>query len=484
MTPRPITVSIWLLTTLSVCSGCPAMPAGDRPSRADITAVSAQEHRAALVTAGAENCAASGCHGMPYDGTKRNWQTAYGVWLQEDPHRRSMDVLYTDRSVEMYRNLHPEAKLATEPPQDEPYREFLAVRCVGCHGDVAIGIPARTAAERPAPWAGVGCESCHGPAGGWLHAHYLTSWPRPGDPRRGSLSGIGFFDTANLQSRAGVCAGCHVGPQIAADRVYEVDHELIAAGHPLLAFELDAYLENYPPHWNRALDQQRHVRATGGSLHVDAWRFGQEQLARQQRRQIELRQPRSEPSTPGQWPDFASFRCGDCHHGLSAQRLAGAATGTGLPRPAEALRLRGGKLNFVPVLELGERGWDLSEAGQSWASCPTTELPAHASLMAALVESHSDAGLDFDRAVQVYLAAQALLRDLPPDHREHQELAAAAAQLQEALEDPGHFAAGARRVTQYDGAAAFDPLRISPALARLQEALARIGSSPHGSASP
>ena len=53
-----------------------------------------------------------------------------------------------------------------------------------------------------------------------------------------------MIDLAAVPNRAHTCDRCHLG-----NAEKEVDHELIASGHPLLAFELDNYTESMPPHW-------------------------------------------------------------------------------------------------------------------------------------------------------------------------------------------------------------------------------------------
>jgi hypothetical protein len=40
-------------------------------------------------------------------------------------------------------------------------------------------------------------------------------------------------------------------------QVQVVDHDLIAAGHPRLNFEFNAYFESLPAHWDRRTDEQR-----------------------------------------------------------------------------------------------------------------------------------------------------------------------------------------------------------------------------------
>jgi hypothetical protein len=107
-----------------------------------------------------------------------------------------------------------------------------------------------------------------------------------------------MMNTKDLAVRAGVCVKCHIG-----EPGRDVDHELIAAGHPPLIFELDAYTANMPPHW-REPDQ---ANASAG---VQAWALGQAVSLRQS---LELLADRA---GRGRWPEFAEFECYSCHHEL------------------------------------------------------------------------------------------------------------------------------------------------------------------------
>lgn len=107
-----------------------------------------------------------------------------------------------------------------------------------------------------------------------------------------------MVDLANLEVRSRTCMRCHVGgPGL------EVTHEYIAAGHPILVFELDNYTNSdlMPRHW-------RPDPATEG---VEAWAIGQllgfvlevENLARHVK--------------SSQWPEFSHMSCASCHHSLA-----------------------------------------------------------------------------------------------------------------------------------------------------------------------
>ena len=62
---------------------------------------------------------------------------------------------------------------------------------------------------------------------------------------------IRFRATKELAERAKVCTRCHVGRRSPDGLLtQEVNHDLIAAGHPRLNFEFAAYQENLPVHWD------------------------------------------------------------------------------------------------------------------------------------------------------------------------------------------------------------------------------------------
>ena len=71
----------------------------------------------------------------------------------------------------------------------------------------------------------------------------------------------------DLGNRARACTDCHVG----GDRA-EVNHDLIAAGHPALLFENSSFLDRYRPyqHWSEAEDRRRHP-----AFEVETWAVGQ-----------------------------------------------------------------------------------------------------------------------------------------------------------------------------------------------------------------
>jgi len=114
---------------------------------------------------------------------------------------------------------------------------------------------------------------------GWTHAQSVER---------------GMIDLRDIRNRAHGCNRCHLG-----NHEKEVDHDLIASGHPLLAFELDNYTETMPAHWN--------PNTTHG---VPAWAVGQAMAFRDSMNNL-ARHARGE-----KWPEFSDMSCTNCHHSL------------------------------------------------------------------------------------------------------------------------------------------------------------------------
>jgi hypothetical protein len=194
-----------------------------------------------------------------------------------------------------------------------------ADRCLACHS-LSIGgaHPAAAAGVNPAALLadGVDCEACHGPAEKYLAEHTLNRWHKSGDLKFDPS--FGMTDTANIATRAAICTGCHVGQPDAEGRPWrDVNHDLIAAGHPRLNFEFSAYMANLPPHWNVKRDPERF-----DELH--SWIAGQLASGEAALTLLESRAssaaklPKAGERTfvPGTWPELSEYDCFSCHHDL------------------------------------------------------------------------------------------------------------------------------------------------------------------------
>jgi hypothetical protein len=110
-----------------------------------------------------------------------------------------------------------------------------------------------------------------------------------------------------------MCAKCHVGN---ADK--DVNHDLIAAGHPRLAFEYTAYHHLLPRHWREPYEQTPPPANARPDFDAHAWALGQSIVARMTVDLLASRAERAnQPTHP--WPEFAEVGCFACHHALAPE---------------------------------------------------------------------------------------------------------------------------------------------------------------------
>jgi cytochrome c554/c'-like protein len=231
---------------------------------------------------GAGACSAAACHNSHIP--QATTGSEYSTWITRDPHARAYEILFNKRSQAMQTKLRRNVAAYEDG------------RCLRCH--VA---PNYDVAKPPTSYFktdGVSCESCHGPASAWINRHHLDAWQQTTAFEKLRL---GMHDTSSLVGRAQVCAKCHVG---AAGM--EVDHELIAAGHPRLNFEFSAFHAHLPRHWSDAKD-----RAGKADFDAEAWVAGQLATAHAA---LDLLAARAGDAKA--WPEFAEFDCAACHHRL------------------------------------------------------------------------------------------------------------------------------------------------------------------------
>jgi hypothetical protein len=172
---------------------------------------------------------------------------------------------------------------------------------------------------------GVGCESCHGSAEKWLGTHTTEGWK--GISRREKEEQYGLIDIGHLARRVELCAGCHVGRRAGENGDFppqDVNHDLVAAGHPRLNFEFASFQANQPRHW----------KAGGAESAPDfparAWAIGQLitakialELLRERAAGAALAEVPARPaplppavSAAVPWPEFTEYDCFSCHHSL------------------------------------------------------------------------------------------------------------------------------------------------------------------------
>jgi len=432
---------------------------------------------------GAASCAAAGCHGANVP----NHVVAgseYGIWSLRDPHARAYAVLGQQRSHDMLRLWRGRVLVPTAEPA-----------CLKCHAPLsALLNPHEGSSEGDIAADGVSCEACHGAAENWLDVHYTDGWRCLTAEQK---QGEGFSPTKNLAFRVDLCADCHVGRPGAA-----VDHELIAAGHPRLAFEYTAYHELLPRHWEE--------KTYGKDFAARAWEIGQVVGARAAVDLLESR-AKSVGSSGNLPPEFAEDDCFACHHDLRApswrQKRGYGGRTPGLPAwgtwslPMAAVLAKDGGLDpsvsaphdwsdrlFGVMLrphpargEVADKAAAASAALKKWAEAlQDAAAPSAAGhkaldrddvrtfLLRLVVQAPADdAAADWDRAAQTYLAVAALyqtLAELDPGYATPDRRAAIEG-LRLAVRFPGRRPEGS-----LDSPADFTPARFRDALQDIQKA--------------
>ena len=229
---------------------------------------------------GPGSCSSPSCHGSVQERTETTvQQNEYSTWVVRDKHAHAFVNLTNPVGTRM-------AQIMGLPKPD------TAPRCLACHSlDVPLEMRARTFDLTD----GVGCENCHGPASAWLGPHTTRGWNYDK-----SLE-LGMYNTRDLVKRSEKCLSCHLGT---AEKF--VDHELIAAGHPDLYFELDSFMAVMPTHW-KEVDKDPW-------LGVRALSVGQAVQLREQLKRV------ARESQGGIWPEYAELDCFACHHNLTAAK--------------------------------------------------------------------------------------------------------------------------------------------------------------------
>jgi hypothetical protein len=233
---------------------------------------------------GPGSCASSACHGsITPQNVNEVLQNEYSTWIIQDKHARSYNAL-TGAVGERMAGILGLGKAETAP------------RCLACH---ALNPPVELRSRTFDLSEGVSCESCHGPASGWLGPHTERDWSHE------KSVALGMVDTRDIVRRTEKCLSCHLG----SEEKY-VDHEMIAGGHPDLFFELDSFSAVMPRHWK----EQGEPGEAAGS---DPW-YDVRELTTGQAVQLRESMTRLAGRTRGKiWPEYSEMQCYACHHSLT-----------------------------------------------------------------------------------------------------------------------------------------------------------------------
>ncbi|MEC7564523.1 MAG: multiheme c-type cytochrome [Planctomycetota bacterium] len=258
---------------------------------------------------GARTCASSTCHGSPKPDTEHPSmirRDEYFTWLEKDPHARAFDDLDSPLGKQIFEKLGL-TRDGKVPAVSQQLYNTVYNNCLQCHA-TAIGPESDSAAgSSELIFDGVSCEACHGSASQWRTTHYTDDFI---DLPTADKQSLGMTDTENIWKRTSLCVSCHVGSPEA-----EVNHDLIAAGHPELKFEMTAYASQMPAHWKIRPEPTKD--ATNRNRETHLWLAGQVSSATAALNQLDRRATLASQSTPhAVWPELSESNCYACHHDL------------------------------------------------------------------------------------------------------------------------------------------------------------------------
>jgi hypothetical protein len=182
---------------------------------------------------------------------------AYYIWSQEEfadrvdsHHRAFLDLIPDERENpsqgRLSRHIAKLMGLPVERKEGQTWNEAVRswTKCARCHWveipPERIAPPQNSGRAYDPVEDNVGCEACHGPGEKYRDKHYVLYEGETREHRRNRNLLDGMSDLKDLAARARKCLECHSG----------LDHEIVAAGHPDLNFELYDQSLRQPPHWN------------------------------------------------------------------------------------------------------------------------------------------------------------------------------------------------------------------------------------------
>jgi hypothetical protein len=121
-----------------------------------------------------------------------------------------------------------------------------------------------------------------------------------------------MHDTRDVIHRTEKCLECHLGTKNTF-----VDHEMIAAAHPDLYFELDSFSAVLPRHWKvpRESEPGKPVEDAAWAG-VREWGTGQAAQLRAAMERLTWRAKNERADKKDVWPEYSELSCVACHHAL------------------------------------------------------------------------------------------------------------------------------------------------------------------------
>jgi hypothetical protein len=282
-----------------------------------VTGISGATYGQAPTMLGRASCAAATCHGGVI-GQGEPWKYSLTHWAADDPHVGAGLVLKGALTESIVLALDPRIA-AKKDARDDSWTidrdALLRKRCISCHvtATAADCDAGAVALDDGFLAQGVSCESCHGAASQWIDEHYTGSFTA-------QLSGpaLGMRDTETMVGRADGCVRCHVGSRSEDGMVRDMNHDIIAAGHPVLRFDFLLYEDSLPRHWDVAKTPEFYaspvrLRSVGRAMTLSAASALAGQRAADHA--AEANKPWDQRQVP--WPEFSDYDCFACHQSLS-----------------------------------------------------------------------------------------------------------------------------------------------------------------------
>jgi Cytochrome c554 and c-prime len=380
---------------------------------------------------GRTSCATATCHGGVI-GSGPAWHSSANVWESRDPHVAAGEVLLSKLSLRIVSALEPAAS-----DSEEVFLRALQTRCVSCHAPEAVSGPLATAAAselksvRAALAVGVSCEACHGAASIWEKEHTRMDWNPRMDwkPNQRFSTASGMLDTESLLARTDNCSRCHVGSRTADGQIRDMNHDMIAAGHPALYFDMLRYQARLPAHWDAATESLASLLPRQLPKSVEALRTRVLLAALRLSDERRAESARTFKPELSEYAELSEYDCAACHHGLDfdSRRQQRGSTGTPLWQPwytagrkleisREQLRLDQPQLGQM----LHSLESSIVQRSESLMQTPETDLQSH--IKSLLSGSQPDCRIDYCSAAawldQIEVAGQSIARQENSDVHE------------------------------------------------------------------
>jgi len=230
---------------------------------------------------GVASCATNVCHGKLAPAPGKNVRlNEYRTWVNEDRHA------FAYRTLDLAESKRIAANMGLKSAS-------TAKICLDCHAD---NVPADKRGPKFQLSDGVQCEACHGGSERWLESHAGEAATHKDNLSRG------MYPSETPLDRAELCLSCHLGTK---DRF--ATHEIMAAGHPRLQFELEGFTATQPAHFTVDADYEERKGKIDG---VNLWVTGQIENARTLLRLLQTNMY----ATTSAFPELAFYDCDSCHH--------------------------------------------------------------------------------------------------------------------------------------------------------------------------